>query len=276
MSTATTQDRHEPEEEEERGEPPGDRAQPLLSHLIELRRRLLYSAVGFIVLFFACYAVAEDIFGFLVIPLLEKEPNTALVYTALHEAFFTYVKVAFFGAACIGFPLFAAQIWLFVAPGLYREEKAAFLPFLIATPVMFAIGAAFVYFLVVPVAWDFFLSFQRLGGGPGAVKIEVLPKVNEYLSLVMRLIFAFGLAFEMPVGLVLLARIGIVSADGLRKKRRYAIVAAFVAAAVLTPPDVISQVGLAAPIILLYEVSILLAQLIERRRERKRDAEDTA
>jgi sec-independent protein translocase protein TatC len=204
------------------------------------------------------------------------QENRRLIYTALHEAFFTYIKVAFFTAACIAFPIVAIQIWGFVAPGLYKNERRAFLPFLIATPVLFTAGAAMVYYVVIPLAWKFFLSFET-PGGDGSLALELEPKVDQYLSLVMRLIFAFGVSFELPVLIVLLAKAGLATADGLRAKRKYAIVFAFVAAAILTPPDVISQVLLAVPIIFLYEVSILCAGMIERKREEeaeRADAED--
>ena len=241
---------------------------PLLEHLMELRHRLIISAVAFIACFFLGYALAEPIFTFLVKPLADitaGQEGRRMIYTALHEAFFTYIKVGFFFAACVSFPVVSMQIWMFVAPGLYKHERRALLPFLAATPVLFFLGAAMVYYIVVPLAWQFFLGFEHPGGN-GDLPLVLEPKVDQYLSLVMRLIFAFGVSFELPVLLVLLARVGIVSADGLRSKRRYSIVIAFVAAAILTPPDVISQVLLAVPIMVLYEVSILCAVLIERKR----------
>ena len=254
-----------------------EKRMPLLEHLVELRTRLIYALGGFLVCFFIAFYFADAIFGFLVAPLADQmdRANARMIYTALHEAFFTYIKVAFFTAAFLSFPLIAAQIWLFVAPGLYKNEKRAFLPFLIATPVLFFAGGALVYYFIFPLAWEFFLNFQTVGG-PGALPIEVEPKVDQYLSLVMQLIFAFGLGFELPVFLMLLARAGIVTSDGLVQKRRYAIVGVFIFAAVLTPPDVISQIGLAIPILLLYEVSIVGARMIEKKRAERDAAEDDA
>ena len=211
------------------------------------------------------------IFNFLLQPLADiwdGDESRRLIFTAMHEKFFTDIKVAFFAGAFIAFPVIANQIWMFIAPGLYKHEKRAFLPFLIATPILFFIGGAFVYYLVFPVAWPFFASFEQQGA-EGTMAIALEPKVNEYLSLVMRLIFAFGLSFELPVVMTLLARAGIMTSDGMRKKRRYAILLAFVAAAILTPPDPLSQIGLALPIILLYEISIYCAILIERSRAKR-------
>jgi len=246
-----------------------ERSMPLLDHLIELRSRLLKSAIAILVLFFICYYFAPDLYNFLVAPLadvLEKMGGQRrLIFTALHEAFFTYIKVAFFAALFLSFPFIAIQIWMFIAPGLYKNEKKAFAPFLIATPILFFMGGALVYYLIFPLAWSFFLSFESVGGA-GALPIQLEAKVDQYLSLVMRLIFAFGLCFELPVVMTLLGRVGMVTSKGMKEKRKYAIVLAFVAAAILTPPDVISQIGLALPTMLLYEISIISVKIVEKKR----------
>ena len=246
-----------------------EKAMPLLDHLIELRSRLLNSAIAILVLFFICYYFAPQLYDFLVAPLADVLEDMGgqrrLIFTALHEAFFTYIKVAFFAALFLAFPFIAIQVWMFIAPGLYKNEKRAFAPFLVATPILFFLGGALVYYFIFPLAWKFFLSFESMGG-TGALPIQLEAKVDQYLSLVMRLIFAFGLCFELPVVMTLLARVGMVSSKGMKKNRKYAIVLAFVAAAILTPPDVISQIGLALPTMVLYEISIISVRMIERKR----------
>ena len=248
-------------------DPIDDKPMPLLDHLIELRRRLLWSMAAFLIAFFVCYRFSGAIYSFLAHPLavlLESKTGTprALIYTQLFEAFFTYIRVAFFGAAFVSFPIIATQLWLFIAPGLYRSEKRALLPFLIATPVLFVMGAALAYYFVFPFAWRFFLSFESSSGG-GGIPIELMPKVGEYLDLVMKLIFAFGIAFQLPVALSLMAKVGIITSKGLKRYRRYAYVGMFIIAAVLAPPDIITQTGLALPLIALYEASILAARMVE-------------
>lgn len=254
---------------------------PLLEHLIELRKRLLWSLGALFIAFLASWAVAGEIFAFLVQPLADAfgdQKGAQLIYTNLPEQFFVNIKIAFYAALFISFPIIANQIWKFVAPGLYKNEKGALLPYLAATPILFFLGGALVYYGIFPLAWKFFLGYQNVADDPSAVGLAIetvaMPKVSEYLSLVITLIFAFGLFFQMPVVLTLLAHAGIVSAETLAKKRKYAVVGMFGLAAVLTPPDVISQIGLAVPGLLLYEISILLARRIERKRDAYFDDED--
>lgn len=250
---------------------------PLLEHLIELRKRLIISILSFVVCFIICFYFASPIYSFLTRPLaaaLKGQPNDHLIYTALYETFFTYAKVGAFGGVCLAFPIIAAQIWMFVAPGLYKHERNAFLPFLLATPFMFILGAAFVFYIMLPNAIHFFLSYETPASS-GGLGIQLQAKVSEYLDFVMTLIFAFGLCFQLPILLALLGRVGIVSAAQLRSMRRYAIVGLFAVAAVLTPPDVFSMMSLAVPLVLLYEVSILLVWLIERDRAKQDAAKAT-
>ena len=240
---------------------------PLLDHLIELRGRLVRAVLALLVAFGVCFYFADEIFGFLVRPLTKAFPEGQgqLIYTRLYEAFFVEVKVALFAAFFLAFPVIANQLWAFVAPGLYAREKRAFLPFLIATPILFTLGGALAYFFVMPLAFTFFLGFQ---GNTGGIEAQALPAMGDYLSLVMQFILAFGVSFLLPVLLLLLNRAGIVSRQQLAAARRYVIVGIFVIAAVATPPDVISQILLAVPLILLFEGSLLFMKR-EEERDRK-------
>ena len=239
----------------------------LLEHLVELRQRLVYSLIALLACFAACFWFAGEIYDILLHPYARaagERPDLRLIYTAPQEFFFTQLKVALFGAMFIAFPVIAAQLYMFVAPGLYRDERRAFLPFLVATPVLFLLGALLVYYVVMPLALRFFIGMEQ-AGGEGQVAIELLPRVSEYLGLTMTLIFAFGICFQLPVLLCLLARVGLLRADSLRAKRKYAVVGVFGVAALLTPPDFISQLGLGLPTLVLYEVSILCVAMIERK-----------
>ena len=247
-----------------------------VSHLAELRQRLIHSFIFLIIFFVICYFFSEYIYGFLVDPFAQAvkddNSNRRLIFTALQETFLTYLKVSFFTAFFVTCPYILMQIWKFVAPGLYKHEKKAIMPYLILTPILFFLGGMLVYYLIMPLAIKFFLSFESTGASTN-LPIQLEAKVNEYLSLVMKLIFAFGISFQLPVVLSLLARIGVVDSDFLRTRRKYVVVIIFAAAAILTPPDPITQIGLAIPLLILYELSIFSVNLIEKKRLEQEEAD---
>ena len=239
-----------------------------ISHFAELRKRLINSFIFLLIFFVLCYFFAEYLYGFLVDPFAKAVKNDGadrrLIFTALQETFLTYLKVSFFTAFFVTFPFILMQIWKFIAPGLYKHEKNAILPYLILTPILFFLGGMLVYYLIMPLAIKFFLSFESSGLSTN-LPIQLEAKVNEYLSLVMKLIFAFGISFQLPVVLSLLARIGVVDSEFLKKRRKYVVVIIFGAAALLTPPDPITQIGLAIPLLILYELSIFSVKFIENK-----------
>ena len=255
--------------------PKEDQDSGFISHLAELRKRLIHSFIFLIIFFVGCYFFAEHLYGFLVEPFAKavKDDGTdrRLIFTALQETFLTYLKISFFAAFFVTFPFILIQIWKFIAPGLYKHEKIAILPYLILTPILFFLGGMLVYYLIMPLAIKFFLSFESTGISTN-LPIQLEAKVNEYLSLVMKLIFAFGISFQLPVVLSLLARVGIVDSDFLKTRRKYVIVIIFATAALLTPPDPITQIGLAIPLLILYELSIFSVRFIEKKNLEKNDA----
>ena len=246
-----------------------------ISHLAELRRRLINSFIFLLIFFVGCYFFAENLYGFLVEPyaraVKDDETDRRLIFTALQETFLTYLKISFFTAFFVTCPFILMQIWKFIAPGLYKHEKIAILPYLVLTPILFFLGGMLVYYLIMPLAIKFFLSFESTGLSTN-LPIQLEAKVNEYLSLVMKLIFAFGISFQLPVILSLLARIGIVDSNFLKKRRKYVVVIIFAAAALLTPPDPITQIGLAIPLLILYELSIFSVKFIESKNLKDSDA----
>ncbi len=243
-----------------------------VSHLTELRKRLINTLIFLSILFVICYFYSDHIYGFLVEPyanaVKNDEIDRRLIFTALQETFLTYLKVSFFSAFFITSPFILIQIWKFIAPGLYTHEKKAIMPYLVITPILFLLGGLLVYYLIMPLAIKFFLSFESLGINTN-LPIQLEAKVNEYLSLVMKLIFAFGLSFQLPVVLSLLARIGVINSTFLKERRKYVVVMIFAAAAILTPPDPITQIGLAIPLLILYELSIFSVSIIEKKQEKK-------
>ena len=256
-----------------------DKETGFISHLIELRQRLIHSIVFLFILFVASYYFSDHIYGFLVEPYANAVKNDGverrLIFTALQETFLTYLKVSFFAAFFATSPFILIQVWKFIAPGLYKHEKKAIMPYLVLTPILFLLGGMLVYYLIMPLAIKFFLSFESVGLNTN-LPIQLEAKVNEYLSLVMKLIFAFGLSFQLPVVLSLLARVGIIDAKFLKERRKYVVVIIFATAAILTPPDPITQIGLAIPLLLLYELSILSVNLIETKKLKRQKEEENA
>ncbi len=249
-----------------------------ISHLTELRQRLIHSLVFLTIIFIVCYIFSDHIYGFLVEPyanaVKDDDVERRLIFTALQETFLTYLKVSFFAAFFVTSPFILIQVWKFIAPGLYKHEKKTIMPYLVLTPILFLLGGMLVYYLIMPLAIKFFLSFENVGLTTN-LPIQLEAKVNEYLSLVMKLIFAFGLSFQLPIVLSLLARVGLIDSKFLKERRKYVVVIIFAAAAILTPPDPITQIGLAIPLLLLYELSILSVNIIESKNlKRKREEEN--
>jgi sec-independent protein translocase protein TatC len=254
-----------------------DSSAPLIDHLIELRTRLIRSIAAFVIAMMVCFAVADPIYEFLAEPIkqamINRGHDPTLIVTGAHKVFFTYVSLAMFGGLFVAFPVIANQLWRFVAPGLYKSEQGAFLPFLIASPVLFVTGAAFAYYAALPLALDFFFSFEKTPGSDQGLGIEVLQAADEYLGLTMKFILAFGVCFQLPVALTLMGKAGLVGAQGLRNNRKYAVVGVLVVAALFTPPDVFSMMILFSAVYGLYEISIMLVQWVEKQREEKLRAE---